>query len=372
MAPGYAMLRAVSRWNGRTGEICVAVLDQPIRGPGIGRRLAAVGATLCLLLTAAAANAALIELLVEADGEEEAIASGLEEALVRVAGFQSPALAGLVPRLLEDPAQPWLRSRAGRGEGRFLLTFDRAELRAVLRESQVPVWVGSRPALLVWAVLERGERRLLLGLGLDEDAVLATLREWAGRRDLPLLFPLGDLEDRRQVYLADVVGGMTEGLAEASRRYDPDGLLLLHLVQRDDRVHARSWLSYRGHVLQAGTSASTAAEAGREAVADAIDALGLRQARAVGDEAASLFGFIGIRGMADLQSLRSRIAALEAVQAVQLSRLLPDAAVLELRSGLDARGLVEVLAGEGFRITDPPGDFAEDVTLWLQVPRSAR
>jgi uncharacterized protein len=349
----------------------VAVLDQPIPGPGSGRRLAAAAVLVCLLLGAASAQAALIELLVDAGSEEEAIASGLEEALVRVAGFHSPALAGLVPGMLEDPAQPWLRSRAGRGEGRFLLVFDGSELRTALRESDVPVWLGPRPVLLVWAVLERGERRLLLGSGLDEDAVLATLQEWARRRDLPLLFPLGDLEDRRQVYLADVVGGITEGLAEPSRRYDPDGLLLLHLQQRDAEVRARVGLSYQDHAVQADASAATAADAGREAVAQAIDALGLRQARAAGDEAAVLVGFSGVTRMGDLQALRQRLAALEAVHAVQLHRLLPAAAVLDLRSGLDAPGLAEVLAAEGFRITDPPGEPEAGVTLWFLMPRSA-
>jgi uncharacterized protein len=352
-------------------ERSVAVLDQPIPGPGPGRRLAAAAAFVCLLLGAASAHATLIELLVAAASEEEAVASGLEEALVRVAGFQSPKLAGLVPRMLEDPAQPWLRSRAGRGEGRFLLAFDRSELRAALRESEVPVWLGSRPALLVWAVLERGERRLLLGSGLDEDAVLATLREWAGRRDLPLLFPLGDLEDRRQVYPADVVDGVTGGLAEPSRRYDPDGLVLLHLQQRDQEVRARVRLSYRGHAVQAEASAATAADAGREAVAEAVDALGLRQARVAGAEAAALVGFSGIAGMGDLQALRTRLAALEAVHAVQLNRLLPGAAVLDLRSGLDATGLAELLTAEGFRFTDPPGDPEAGVTLWFLMPRSA-
>lgn len=354
----------------------MAVLDQPIPGPGPGRRLAAAAAFVCLLLGAASAHAALIELLVEAASEEEAVASGLEEALVQVAGFHSSQLAGLVPVMLEDPAQPWLRSRAGRGEGRFLLAFDRSELRAALRESEVPVWLGSRPALLVWAVLERGERRLLLGSGLDEDAVLATLRDWAGRRDLPLLFPLGDLEDRRQVYPADVVDGVTEALAEPSRRYDPDGLVLLHLQQRDQEVRARVRLSYRGHAVQAEASAATAADAGREAVAAAVDALGLRQARitaaGAGADVAARVGFSGIAGMGDLQALRTRLAALEAVHAVQLNRLLPGAAVLDLRSGLDATGLAELLAAEGFRITDPPGDHEAGVTLWFLMPRTAR
>lgn len=333
------------------------------------RRFLAVAGLLCLLAPAAPAKAALIEWMVEAESEEEALASGLEEVLVRLAGFRSPAVDALVPALLEASDRPWLRSRERRGGGRFLLVFDRARLRTLLQEAEVPVWVGSRPALLVWVVLERDGRRLLLGSGMDEESVLAALRDWSARRDLPLLFPLGDLEDRRQVRTADVVGGAVEALIEPSRRYDADGLLLVHVSPRGDRLRARAWVDYRNHRLQAERSEATAAAAVREAVAEVMDALGARTARVLVGQEAALVGFSGVGGMADLQSLRTRLAALEAVQDTQLRRLLPGAAVLELRTGLDARALAQVLAAEGFRAVDAPRAVGPDVNLWFDVHR---
>ena len=348
----------------------MAFLDKTAPVFGLWRRYLAIVGMLLLLSSLVPASAALIEWMVEAENEEEALASGLDEVLVRLAGFRSPAVDALVPALLEASEQPWLRSRERRGAGRFLLVFDRTRLRAALQEAAVPVWVGSRPALLVWVVLEQDERRLLLGSGMDEGSVLAELREWSGRRDLPLLFPLGDLEDRRQVHTADVVGGAVEALVEPSRRYDADGLLLIHVSQRGDRQRARVWVAYRNHQLQAERSeASSAAVAVREAVGAVMDALGARTARVLIEQESALVGFFGVDGMADLRIVRARLAALEAIQGTQLNRLLPGVAVLELRTDLDAAGLAEVLAAEGFPAAEAPRGVGPDINLWFRAPR---
>ncbi|TVP87826.1 MAG: DUF2066 domain-containing protein [Thioalkalivibrio sp.] len=323
------------------------------------------------LLLATPARAALLELMVDAPGEDAAVAAGLDEALVRIAGFRSPALSDLAEAMLADADRDWLRSRERRGAGRFLLAFDRARLRSALQQAQVPVWAGSRPALLAWVVLEREDRRLLLGSGMDEASVLASLRDWAAGRELPLLVPLADLEDRRRIHTADIVGGVTEALVEPSRRYDPDGLLLLHLSQRDDRFRARAWLSHRGHEVQADTAAASAAAAAREAAAQAMDRLGARVARVLVADESTLVGFGGVAGVAELQRLRARLGALEAVDSVQIRQLLPDAVVLALSSGLDRRALAEVLAGEGFADADTPRDGAE-TDLWFRTPRGTR
>lgn len=324
-----------------------------------------------LLLLVSPAHAALLELMVDAPGEEAAVAAGLDEALLRIAGFRSPALSDLAAAMLADADRGWLHSRERRGAERFLLAFDRARLRSALQQAAVPVWAGSQPALLAWVVLEREDRRLLLGLGMDEESVVASLRDWAAGRDLPLLIPLADLEDRRQIHTADIVGGVTEALVAPSRRYDPDGLLLLHLSHRGDRVRARAWLSHRGYEVQADTTAPSAAGAAREAAAQAMDRLGVRVARVLVADESALVGFGGVAGVAELQLLRARLDALEAVESVQIRRLLPDGAVLALSSGLDRRALAEVLAGEGFAAADAPRDGA-DVDLWFRTPHASR
>lgn len=324
---------------------------------------------LFLLVAIPPAGASLVEVTVEAEDETEAKVVGLEQALVRLAGFHSPAILGLVPELLHSEDTPWLRALERRGANGFLLAFDRERLRAALEAASVPVWVGSRPALLVWVVVERGERRLLLGSGLDEGNVLEALQEFALRRDLPLLFPLGDLEDRRRVHTADVIGGATEALAEPSRRYEPDGLLLLHLVPRGDLYRASARIEYQNQRVHVEASAASPAAAAREATAGAIDALGTRLARVVTGDDTALIGFVDVGNMADLQRLRARLARLEAIREVRLSRVLPGAAILELRTGLDAFTLAEVLRSEGFSPVGRRHERGDDVGTWFRPPR---
>jgi len=307
-----------------------------------------------LLWGVASASATLIELTVEAEDEASALTAGLETALLRLAGVRSPELDALVEALLDRDDQPWLRARERRGQSRFLLAFDQARLQARLEDAQVPVWVGSRPALLAWVVLEQGERRLLLGSAVDQQQVLASLQEWAGGRALPMVFPLGDLEDRQAVNPSDVVGGVTEALSGPSQRYAPDGLLLLHLIERGDTVRAQAWVAYRGREVYGRAQAATAAEAGRVAVAQAVDALGRQLARVLAGPETIRFGFTGIGSLAELQALRARLNALDGVRSVQLGQLLPGAVLLDLRSGLDGTALAEVLAAEGFNVTAAP------------------
>lgn len=324
---------------------------------------------LLLLLAIAPAGASLIELVVEAEDETEARVTGLEEALVQLAGLHSPAIDDLVSALLRAEDTRWLRSLERHGADRFLLAFDRVRLQTALEASEVPVWAGSRPALLFWVVTEWNGRRFLLGSGMDEEGVLEALRELASRRDLPLLFPLGDLEDRRQVHAADIIGGVVEALVEPSRRYEPDGLVLLHIFSRGDAYRARALITYRNQLVQSEASAASPTASAREAAAGAIDALGARMARVLtGDDALPL-GFVGIAGMADLQVLRARLTGLQAVREVQLTRLIPDAAILDLRTGLDTFALAEVLKGEGFVLVDRHQETGDDVGLWFRPPR---
>gem|GEM_PF-1436633 len=370
-SPGRAALpRAPERMrHGRAGSGGRAAAR--LRGGPAGWLQRGTALLVILLLLAAPARAALLELMVDAPDENAAVAAGLDEALVRIAGFRSPALSGLAEALLADADREWLRSRERRGAERFLLAFDRARLRSALQQAEVPIWVGSRPALLAWVVLEREDRRLLLGSGMDEASVLASLRDWATGRDLPLLVPLADLEDRRRIHTADIVGGVTEALVEPSRRYDPDGLLLLHVAQRGDRARARAWLSHRGHEVQADITAASAAGAAREAAAQAVDRLGARVSRVLVADESTLVGFGGVAGIGELQVLRARLGALEAVQSVQIRQLLPDAVVFALSSGVDRQGLADMLAGEGFAAADTPRDDAE-TDLWFRTPRARR
>ena len=122
-------------------------------------------------------------------------------------------------------------------EERLAVTFDGRALEGELVRRDQPVWGGDRPLTLVWMALDTGggDRRMLNGLEtpLEEDldaqlvtSVLTELADTARRRGLPLVYPLLDTEDLALVTAADIWGGFTSRVVEASRRYQPDGILI--------------------------------------------------------------------------------------------------------------------------------------------------
>ena len=109
---------------------------------------------------------------------------------------------------------------------RLILRFSRQGVERLLRRANLPMWPANRPSLLVWLVVDDLDRgRHLVGPA-DDPAAIAALNAAAGRRGLPLLAPLLDLEDR--VALA---GDAAWVLAEdkirlASGRYQSDAILV--------------------------------------------------------------------------------------------------------------------------------------------------
>lgn len=312
---------------------------------------------------------------VESDEEEReaALADGLHAALVRLAGLDSDAVRGLADELLEAADEEGLpaaleRQRA-REDGGYRLEFDRESLRRSLRDGAVPVLVGSRPSLLVWAVEESAGRRDLLGTAGEDTGVLAGLEALAGERDMPLLFPLGDLEDRREARVSDIVGRVTEPLFEAARRYGPDGLILLHLRSAGGETRARSLLVHRNREYRAEATAEDAPDAARRATADALDRMGAQLARVPDEPDWVTVGFTGVSGFDDFRALRAELGAMEAIERVQLDTLSGAALTLRVLTGLDAEGLGDVLADAGYAEDEraEEGEDLPEAALWLDM-----
>ncbi|MGL5280991.1 MAG: DUF2066 domain-containing protein, partial [Plesiomonas shigelloides] len=96
----------------------------------------------------------------------------------------------------------------------------------------LPVWNHDRPAIMLWLVDNRGnnsagERRIMLDQ--EYSAAREQLRQVAMERGIPLLLPLGDLEDNMAVSASDVYGNFINPIAAASLRYQPDAVLVASL-----------------------------------------------------------------------------------------------------------------------------------------------
>lgn len=158
----------------------------------------------------------------------------LDDMLIRYSGLR------------ELPASPALQSaqqQAGRyiaqtqthnenGEKTADVSFDPAAVQHLAQTLGLPVWNHDRPAIMLWLVDNRGnnsagDRRIMLDQ--EYSAAREQLRQVAMERGIPLLLPLGDLEDNMAVSASDVYGNFINPIAAASLRYQPDAVLVASL-----------------------------------------------------------------------------------------------------------------------------------------------
>ncbi|WP_373024521.1 DUF2066 domain-containing protein [Thioalkalivibrio sp.] len=336
--------------------------------PRAPSRLALLLGLLFLLLAPPGAADGPLVLTVSAADEAQALEQGLEQALVRLAGLRSEAVLDLVGEMLEErDDEGWIAALERRQrveDDAYRLEFDRFRLRTALRDAGVPAVLGERPGLLVWAVHDEGGQRELLGDAVDGPGVLAALGELAEARDMPLLFPLGDLQDRRAAQPSDIVGGVTEPLVEAARRYEADGVLVLHVRETASGAEARAIAVHDGREYRSSASGKDPAAAAREAVAHGLDQVAERLARVTDASEWLRLGFAGVQGYAAFERLRAELTRLQAVEAARLDSLAGDSVVLQVRSGLDRDDLAELLRGSGFARAEAPDEGAS-ADVWL-------
>lgn len=103
--------------------------------------------------------------------------------------------------------------------------FDRQALDRALRAAGQPLWGSERPATVVWIAYQQGDQRHIVNAEAP-GKVLEDVQETAAERGLPIIFPLMDIEDRNHVTFSDVWGGFAAPVVEASRRYQPNAVLI--------------------------------------------------------------------------------------------------------------------------------------------------
>ena len=172
----------------------------------------------------------------------DAFDAALAQVLVKVTGRRDVVAGDDVAARFGD-ANRFVQQYRIKPDGQVWVAFDEVALRRELDRLGEPVWGAERPTTLVWVVLDEGagQRRIVAGEsgpdgqpapgdpGPADDAafvILEQLTATADARGLPLLLPLVDSQELISISLADVWGGYTESLVDASERYGPDAILV--------------------------------------------------------------------------------------------------------------------------------------------------
>jgi uncharacterized protein len=103
--------------------------------------------------------------------------------------------------------------------------FSRDLIDDLLDSANIPIWDRNRPSVLVWLSIENASsERMLLGSD-SEHQVMEIIREFSQRRGVPLLIPVLDFTDRRNLS-ADQAWSLDEqAILAASARYGADSIL---------------------------------------------------------------------------------------------------------------------------------------------------
>jgi hypothetical protein len=124
-------------------------------------------------------------------------------------------------------------------EQRFInVDFSATLINELLLDAKIPVWDSNRPSVLVWMALqdEVGDRSLLSSETNPE--IVKLIRDFADERGLPIIFPVLDFEDRRNV-TEDTIWSLDESVVrQASERYGADSIMSgrLHFTAGGDLV----------------------------------------------------------------------------------------------------------------------------------------
>lgn len=217
--------------------------------------------TLALMLPFEVAKADLVkriyeaEMPVEAQTQEEreyVAREALRDVLIRASGRTAAGEMAKDTNLVPNPT-PFIQQFRYRkfapdeiipaaDEGakpytqKLWVQFNQKSLREILLKQGFPVWGETRPATLIWLVIDDQKQRTLIGNNTPH--VARTLLDMAAsKRGLPVRLPLLDLADQARLRVTDVWGNFEDTILDASQRYQTESVL----VGRIYLSYANTW-----------------------------------------------------------------------------------------------------------------------------------
>jgi uncharacterized protein len=309
----------------------------------------------CLCLVALPLGAARVDGMYQAEVEfgasrEEAFRAALGEVLVRITGRRDILQREETGALLES-AQAYAQQFRQPAPDRLWVAFDGAALERELTRAGLPVWGAERPSTLLWIAVDAGGgRRFVVAAGTEtpEEAIIQEqARAAAGRRGLPLVFPLMDSEDRERASFAEVWGGFEDSILAASERYGVDAVLVGRLAA-DDPGHGR-WTLLGAESMQRWTGGLP------DSVDRVADLFAARFAVVPSGESRAVRLVVGgLQSMEDYGRVSRFLAGLTAVEALGVESLEDDQAVFRVALRGEPAALDEAVRLGGLLRPDGP------------------
>lgn len=276
-----------------------------------------------------------------------AASRALAVVLVKVSGDrninQQSAAAGLLQR-----AEEFIQQYRYTPNNTLLVGFDGRLLQQEMRSAGLAVWSADRPATLVWLAIDEGDGERYI-LSADNHGELRTeIEAVAAERGLALIWPLNDSVDLAVLTAADIWGGYSDKVRQASVRYGADALLVGRIGPGTNGAYYGNWhLQIEGEEQEwRGTVA--------QSVHKVTDFLAARLAGTAGDQQGARVA-MQISGLQDARAYAHALSTLEklgTVQRVDVLQILDDTVQLQLNLHGDAGQVRRALSFGGVLTPD--------------------
>jgi len=277
----------------------------------------------------------------DVDERRAALTAGMRQVLLRVSGRSIVLTITAIEEALTRPTRYVERYRYRNREGAegaqekvLWVRFDEKAINKLLRDNRMPVWGRTRPAVLVWMVVDDRQSRILLGNNVSHPAK-AFISDQARLRGIPLRWPMLDLSDRANITTSDVWGSFEDTIIKASRRYQTEAIL----VGRVYKTYGGSWnvrwtLYDHGHREDWNAHAETLVETLIPGVDRMAGILAQRFAQVESDEQnkAVLVRVYGVNTLAAYNKTLKYLSRLAVVTDVQPHTVFPDNVIFRLNS----------------------------------------
>lgn len=350
-------------------------------GGGMPKHLLCIAGLLSLALVAVGATAAVVTDLFEGtvpvSGQgtaerKKAIKAALAQVVVKVTGDvsapENPALAPVLENAsrwvqqyqYRDNKQGGLFSSSGSRQILWV-RFDRSALERQLVDAGLPVWGRNRPATALWIVVEEGGVRSVVGGDARFD-IQAAARSAGTTRGIPIVIPLQDLEDQAKVDVAELWGGFTDTVLEASSRYRVQRVLVGRVYQTGLDHWQGQWTLSDGRSMASWTTVGVLpTDVVARAVEGTADRLAARYAPLFAGGERQVY--LAVNGIGDLERyarVSAYLASLDSVSHVQPAQVQGLDVIYRVTVRGRAEGLVELLALDHTLIprTSAPGNRA--------------
>lgn len=274
------------------------------------------------------------------DERKEALTAGMRQVLLRVSGHSIVLTITAIEEALTHPTRYVQRYRYRKREGVqgaqekvLWVRFDKKAINKLLRDNRMPVWGRTRPAVLVWLVVDNRQSRILLGNNVSNPAK-AFISEQARLRGIPLRWPMLDLSDRTNITTSDVWGSFEDTIINASRRYHTEAILVGRVYKTYGGSWNARWTLYdHGHREDWTAHAETLIESLIPGVDRTASILAQRFARVQSETQnnALLLQVYGVNTLAAYNKILKYLSRLAVVTDVQPQTVSPDNVIFRLK-----------------------------------------